>query len=133
MQVEGHEVAKGLHIQDKGGPAARFHGLEAGLQQSGYQPAQGAQTTATIAEEGPDQLRQRKQELPMWHRGEQVTFQPLAIGEHALLMAARAKIAGLAGIGKQVVMTALIAINARNPLMQVTAVQQIHKANFSLA
>jgi len=34
-----------------------------GLQQSGYQLAQCAQITATITEEGPDQLRQRKRDL----------------------------------------------------------------------
>ena len=45
--------------------------------------AQCAQITATIAEEGPDQFRQRKHVLPMWPRGEQVTFQLLAVGERA--------------------------------------------------
>jgi hypothetical protein len=121
MRVEGHEVAEGLHVQDEGWLAARFHGLEAGVQQSGNQLAQCAQITATIAEEGPDQLRQRKHVLPMRHRGEHMFFQPLAVGEHSLLMTARAEVTGLAGVGEQVITTALIAIDAREALMQIAA------------
>ena len=121
MRVEGHEVTEGLHVEDKGRLSARFHAFEAGLQQSGYQPAQCARIAATKAEEGPDQLRQRKHVLPMWRRCEQVTFQPLAVGGHTILMAARAEVAGLAGVGEQVVAAALIAIDVCEPLMQFAA------------
>lgn len=57
----------------------------------------------------------------MRHRGEHMIFQPLTVGEHALLMRAGAEVASLAGIGQQVVMAALIAGDAREPLMQIAA------------
>ena len=60
----------------------------------------------------------------MWYRREQVILQPLAIGEHAFLMAARTEVASFAGPGQQVFMAALIAVDAREPLMQVTAVEK---------
>lgn len=50
--------------------------------------------------------------------------QPLALGEHALLVTARTEVASLAGIGQQVVMAALIAEDSREPLMQVAAVEK---------
>ena len=43
----------------------------------------------------------------MWHRREHMIFQPLAVGEHALLMTARAEVTGLAGVGEQIVAAAL--------------------------
>ena len=58
MRVEGHEVAKGLHIEDEGGLAVRVHGLEARFQQSGDQAAELPQIAATVAKEWPNQLRQ---------------------------------------------------------------------------
>lgn len=57
----------------------------------------------------------------MWHRGEHMIFQPLAVAEHALLMTARAEATGLAGGGGQLVAAALIAIDACEPLMQIAA------------
>jgi len=44
--------------------------------------------------------------------------------EHALLMTARTEVASLAAIGQKVVMAALIAVDAREPLMNVTAVEK---------
>ena len=55
----------------------------------------------------------------MRHRREYMIFQPLALGEHALLMTARAEVSGLAGVGKQVVMTTLIVIEAGKAMMQI--------------
>ena len=60
----------------------------------------------------------------MWHRREHVILQPLAVGEYALLMTARTEVASLAGIGQQVVMATLIAVDARERLMQVTDVEK---------
>jgi len=60
----------------------------------------------------------------VWHRREHVILQPLAVGEYALLMTARTEVASLAGIGQQVVMATLIAVDARERLMQVTDVEK---------
>jgi hypothetical protein len=48
-----------------------------------------------------------------------VIFQPLALGEHPFLMTARAEIPGLAGVGQQVVSTALIAVEASKAMKQI--------------
>ena len=58
------------------------------------------------------------------HRREHVILQPLAVGEHALLVIARTEVASLARIRQQVVMATLIAENARESFMQVTAVEK---------
>jgi hypothetical protein len=54
VRIESHEIAKGLHVQDKGGLAARRHHLEAGLEECGYQAAEFAEVSATMAEERPN-------------------------------------------------------------------------------
>lgn len=95
VRVEGHKIAEGLRAQDEGRLAARFDSFEAGLEQSGDDLAQGAELRATIAKERPDQPWQREHVLAMRHRRAHVIFQPLAVREHALLMTARAEIAGL--------------------------------------
>ena len=101
-----------------------LQGVEAGLEESCDQPAKLTEITATIAEERSGQLRQGEHILAVWHRREQVVLQPLAVGEHALLVTARTEVASLAGIGQQVVMAALIAEDSREPLMQVAAVEK---------
>jgi hypothetical protein len=49
---------------------------------------------------------------------EHVLLQPCAVGEHALLVKAWTEVASLAGIGQQVVMAAMIAADAREPLIK---------------
>jgi hypothetical protein len=53
-----------------------------------------------MAKERANELRQRENILAIWHRREQVVLQPLALGEHALLMTARTEVASFAGIGQ---------------------------------
>jgi hypothetical protein len=110
------QIAEGLHLQDKGGLAVRGHHLEAGLEECGNQGAEFDDVSATMAEERTDQFRQSENILPVWNRREHVILQPLAVGEHALLMTARTEVASLAGIGQKVVKAALIAVDAREPL-----------------
>lgn len=75
----------------------------------------------------PNQLRQRKHVLAMRNRGEQVLLQPLAVGEHTLLMTARAGVASLAAVSRQVVVTTLIAVDATESLMQVATGEEALK------
>lgn len=124
MRVERHEIAESLHVQDEGGLATRLHGPEAGLQESGDQPAELAKIAATVAEERPQQLRQREHVLAMRHGDEQRLLEPLAVGEHPFLMTARAEVAGLARVGQQVIVAALIAVDAGEALVKVAAGQE---------
>ena len=57
----------------------------------------------------------------MWYWGEQILFQPFAVSQHALLMAARAEVTSLAGIGQQVIVAALITVYAGETSVQVAA------------
>ncbi len=87
MRIKGDEVAECLHVEDEGGLATRLQGVEAGIEESCDQPAQlTEEITATIAEERSGQLRQGEHILAVWHRREHVILQPLAVGEHALLV-----------------------------------------------
>ena len=63
-------------------------GVEAGLEEACNQPAKHTEITAMIAEERSGQLRQGEHILAVWHRREHLILQPLAVGEHALLMRA---------------------------------------------
>ena len=54
VRIESHEIAEGLHVQDKGGLAVRRHHLEAGLEECGYQAAEFAEVSATMAKERPN-------------------------------------------------------------------------------
>ncbi len=119
VRVEGHEVAKCLHVQDESRLAVRLYGLEACLQQSGDDLAQAAEVSAPIAKERPNQLRQREHVLPMRYRGEDVSLEPLTVSEHPFLMTARAEVPGLAGVGQQVVPAALVAVEAGKAMMQI--------------
>jgi hypothetical protein len=121
MRVEGDEITEGLHVQDERGLTARVHDFEAGPQQSGNQPAKLTEIAAVEAKEWPDELGQRKHVLTMRYRGEQVPFQPLTVGERALLMTARAEVAGLAGVGQQIIVAAPIAVDARKATVEVAA------------
>jgi len=124
MRLEGHEVAEGLHIQDEGGLTTRLYRFEAGLQEFSSQAAELAEIAATVAEEWPDQLWQSQYVLAMRHRREQRLLGPLAVGEHALLMTARTEVAGLAGVGQQIVVPALVTIDASEAMMEITADQE---------
>ena len=57
-------------------------------------------------------------------RREQRLLEPLAVGEHALLMTARKEVAGLAGVGQQIVVPALVTIDASEAMMEITAGQE---------
>jgi hypothetical protein len=94
MRIESHEIADGLHVQDESRLTPRVHGFESGPQQAGTQAAKLTEMAAPVAKERPDELRQCEHVLTMRYRGEQVLLQPLTVGEHALLMAARAEAVG---------------------------------------
>jgi hypothetical protein len=121
VRVEGVEIAEGLHVKNESGLTPRFHGFEADPQQAGNQPAKLTEMAAAVAKERPYQLRQCEHVLAMRYRGEQVPLQPLTVGEHPLLMAARAEVTGPAGVGQQVIVAAPIAVDARKATMEVTA------------
>ena len=68
----------------------------------------------------PPQPRQREHVLPVRHRREHVLLDPLAVRQHALLVAARAEVPGLARVGEQELVPAGVAVDARKPLVRVS-------------
>jgi hypothetical protein len=49
---------------------------------------------------------------------------PFPIGEHPLLMTARAEVTGLARVGQQVILSTPIAVDARKTMVQVAAAHE---------
>jgi len=62
--------------------------------------------------------------LPVRYRPKNVLLDPIPIGEHALLVAARAEIAGLARKREQIIMTAFGTIDAREPVVRIAAFEE---------
>ena len=62
--------------------------------------------------------------LPVRHRRENRFLDPLAVQEHALLMAARAEVPRLAGECEQIAVPAGVAIDAGKAVMRVTALDE---------
>jgi hypothetical protein len=62
--------------------------------------------------------------LPVRNRPQHATLDPLDVGEHALLMAARTEVARLAGEGEQQIVTAPAAAEAREAAVQVAALEK---------
>jgi hypothetical protein len=58
------------------------------------------------------------------HGPKNVFLEPIPLGEHALLVTTRAEIASLAGKREQVVVTALRAIHAGEPVMRIAALEE---------
>ena len=75
-------------------------------------------------EEWADELRNREDVLPVRHRPQHAPLDPLAVGENALLMAARAEVARLAGKGEQQVVAAPAAADTREAAVQVAAFEE---------
>ena len=96
MRVEVDEVAEGLNEEDdarpRTGPCAGVEASEQALDDM----AQLAQQRAPAREERPQQARHGEHVLPVRHRGEHVCVHPFAVGEHSLLVAARAEVPRLA-------------------------------------
>ena len=60
----------------------------------------------------------------MGNGGQDVLLDPLTIDQHSFLVAARTEVAGLAGEGQQVIVAAVVAVNPRKALVQVTTIQE---------
>ena len=61
--------------------------------------------------------------MPVRNGPQHGAFDPLAVGEDALLVAARAQVAGLAGKGEKQVVAAPAAADAREATVQVAAIR----------
>ena len=59
--------------------------------------------------------------LPVWHRCQHVFLDPIAAGEHALLVAARTKLARPARERQQIIVAARRTVNARKTVVRVAA------------
>src|SRR5213076_3574106 len=84
-------------------------------QQSFNDMAQLPEQSAPAGKDQPQHSRHGEDVLPVQYGRKNVFLDPIPIGEHALLVAARAEIPGLAGNREQVIVTAIGTINAREP------------------
>jgi len=89
-----------LHVEDEAGPAFRGHRPETLKEQLRDDLAEGAQAFPVLGDVRAQQLRQGEHILAVRDGGEDVLLDPFAVGEHALLVAARAEVARLAGEGE---------------------------------
>ena len=87
-------------------------------------PAQLSQPLTAPSEDGPQQPRHGEDLLPVRHERENVLIDPLAIQEHALMVATGSEIARLAGEGEQIVVHAGVAVDAREAVVRITAFEK---------
>jgi hypothetical protein len=129
--IEVDQVAEGLHEEDEARPGARMRGAVRLQEQSGDDAAELSEKRAAVSEERPDQLRNGKDILPVRNGPQQAAFDPLAVGEDALLMAARAEVAGVAGEGEPEVVAARAAADACEATVQIAAPPRKRSSTFS--
>jgi hypothetical protein len=117
-------VSEGLHEQDQPRPALH-RGAGIGLdQQSLNDMAQLAEQSTPARKDRPQHTGYGEDVLPVRDRRKNVLLNPIPIGEHPLLVAARAKISRLAREDKQVVVPAFGTINARESVLRISAFQE---------
>jgi hypothetical protein len=122
--VEVDQIAEVLHEEDEARPGARMRGAVRLHEQSGDDAAELSEKRAAVSEERPDELRNGEDILPVRNGPQHAALDPLAVGEDALLMAARAEVARLAGEGEQQIVTAAAAADARKAAVQVAALEK---------
>ena len=123
MRMEVHQVAEGLYKQDisRLPPGRGF--LIGGAQEPGDNAAESAQPVALV-EVWPQEFWHSKDILPMGYGSQNLIFHPVTVGQHALLMTARAEVTRLAAEGEQIIMAACITIDTGKTLVQITAIDK---------
>src|SRR5439155_1815522 len=111
--------ARGSHLAALG----RLHRC-ARDQQSLHDTAQLPEQSALARKDRPQHSRYGGDVLPVRCGRKNVFLDPIPIGEHALLVTARAEIPRLARKREQVVVTAFGAIHAREPVVRVAAFEE---------
>lgn len=122
--VEVDQAAEGLDEEDEAGAGARMRGAVGLGEQSGDDAAEFSQKRAAVGKERADKPRNDEDVLSVRDGPQHAQLDPLAVGEHALLVAARAEIARLAGEGEQQVVAAAAAADAREAAVQVAALEE---------
>jgi hypothetical protein len=124
VRVEGQQVAEGLNEQDQARTTSHPGAGIGPDQQSLHDMAQLPEQSALAGENRSQHPRYGEDLLPMRHRSQHVLLDPIPIGEHALLVTARAEIPRLTRKRKQVIVTAFGAIHAREPVVRITAFEK---------
>ena len=122
--VEVDQVAEDLDEEDEAGAGAGQGGAVRLRERSRDDAAELSEKRSTTSEERPDELRNREDVLPVRHRPQHALLDPLTVGEDALLVAARAEVARLAGKGEKQVVAAPAAADAREAAVQVAAFEK---------
>ena len=123
-RVEVRQIPEGLHEQDQAGAAA---GCRLGIridEQSRSDAAKLTEPRPVPPEDQAQESRQSEDVLPVRHRRENGLFDPLAVEQHALLVAARAEVARLARVGEQVVVCAGVTVDAGKAVMWIPALHE---------
>ena len=89
-----------------------------------HDTAQLPEQSALAREDRPQHSQHGEDVLPVRYGRKNVFLDPIPIGEHALLVTARAEIPRLARKREQVVLTAFGAIHAREPVVRVAAFEE---------
>src|SRR5712691_12550041 len=124
VRVEGQQVAEGLNEQDQARTPAHSGAGIGSDQQSLHDMAQLPEQSAPARKDRPQHSRYGEDVLPVRYRPKNVFLDPIPIGEHALLVTARAEIPRLAGKREQVIVTAFGAIHACEPVVRIAAFEE---------
>ena len=124
VRVEVRQIPEGLHEQDQ--PRARAgcgFGVRRGEQPRG-DATQLPQPRTLPTEHRAQQLRDGEHVLAVRHRCEHVRLDPLAVEQHAFLVAVRTEVPRLVRVREQVVVTAGVAVDARKAVVRITALDE---------
>ena len=124
VRIEVRQVPEGLHEQNQArpGPGQRL-GVSIG-EQPRRDAAKLAEPGAVHSEHRPQQPREREHVLAVRNGFEDLLLDPLAVEQYPLLVAARAEVALLAGPGEQPVVPAGVAVDPRESVMPVAALEK---------
>lgn len=122
--VEVDQVAEGLHEEDEARAGARMRDAVRPRERARDDAAELSEKGSAVGKEWADEPWNGEDVLPVRDGTQHALLDPLAVGEDALLMTARAEVARLAREGEQQVVTAPAAADACEAAVQVAAFQK---------
>jgi hypothetical protein len=122
--MKGHQVAKGLHEEDEAWTSLPECCRVRAVKNARHDAAQVPEKLTPSREDRSNELRDGEDVLSVPNRLEEVFLDPLAVGEDALLVAARTEVPSLAGIGEEQIAAAFAAADSRETVMQIPAFEE---------
>ncbi len=124
MRIEIDEITEGLHEENHARSAPLADACIGPHEQPLYDVAQPPQQCAPAGEDRAQHAGHGEHVLPVRHRRKHVRLDPLAVDEHALLVAARTEIPGLAREREDATMAAIPAAQPGKAMMRVAAFEE---------